>query len=345
MKGWARLLRWLFWLAVLSTVAVVGASNWRTIEQALESMTRARWRWLLPALAAIGLVYLCRALVYAVPLKLLAYHFPRRFLWSTAIVATSLHQLFPTAGLSGYAFITYALHQRGVRGGQASLIALVDTLSYAVATASLVIGSLVYLTLAGTFQPRTVALALAPGVGLVAVAGWLYAVQRDRERFSTLVMRLGRRLAALVHARWPEAPVTAFLEEYYKAKAVIARKRAAFLRMVGLQYLAVCCDAAALSLAFLSLGLMPKPWIVFMGFVVTMAAGALVSAPAGGGSFELVMSAFFVRHGVEGAQAVAAALLYRLVAFWIPVSVSALLLFGFRRRRIEIRRARTRRLA
>jgi uncharacterized membrane protein YbhN (UPF0104 family) len=54
------------------------------------------------------------------------------------------------------------------------------------------------------------------------------------------------------------------------------------------------------------------------------------------------MSAYFVRHGVEASQAVAAALLYRLVAFWIPVTVSAVLLLRFRRRRSEIRRARAR---
>jgi uncharacterized protein (TIRG00374 family) len=335
----------MFWAAVLITVGMVAASKWHTLEQALGLMARARVVWLLLAVVAIGFVYLCRALVYAVPLKLLGYHFPRRFLWDTAIVATSLHQLFPTAGVSGYAFLTYAMHQRGVRSGQASLIALVDTLSYAVATASLVIGSLVYLTITSMFQPRTVAIAFAPGAALVALAGWLYAVQRDRTRFTTLVLRVERRLGALFHARWPEASVRAFLEEYYKAKAVIARERGAFLRMVGYQYLAVCCDAAALSFAFLSLGLLPKLWIVFMGFVVTMAAGAMVSAPAGGGSFELVMSAFFVRHGIEASQAVAAALLYRLVAFWIPVTVSALLLLGFRRRRAQIRRTRTPRVA
>jgi uncharacterized membrane protein YbhN (UPF0104 family) len=79
-------------------------------------------------------------------------------------------------------------------------------------------------------------------------------------------------------------------------------------------------------------------WIVFLGFVVSLAAGAFVSAPAGGGSFEVVLSAFFVAHEVGEANAIAAALLFRLVTFWAPLAASAFLLADLRRARRDIRR-------
>jgi uncharacterized protein (TIRG00374 family) len=337
-RGW-RVLRWAVWAAVLVTVATVAVGKRAALEEAIVLMRHARVGWLLSAVLAIGLVYLSRALVYGVPLKLLAYDVPRRFLWETAIVATSLHQLLPAGGATGYAFLTYALHQRGVTMGQASLIALVDTLSYAAAAASLVVVSLVYVSLTGDLHTRTVAVAFVPGAAAVVLAGSLYVLQRDRERFTARVLRLQRWLASRIGARWRLEPVRAFLAEYYEGKAMIVRRRGPFLRMIGYQYLAVCCDCAALYLAFLSLGLAPRLSIVFMGLVVTMAAGAIVSAPAGGGSFELIMSAFFVRHGIGAAEAVAAAVLYRLVAFWVPVAVSAWLLLRFRHRRAQIRRA------
>jgi uncharacterized protein (TIRG00374 family) len=112
--------------------------------------------------------------------------------------------------------------------------------------------------------------------------------------------------------------------------------------MVLLQYLAVGADGAALYLTLLSLGLRLEPAIVFLGFIVTQAASTVINAPAGGGSFEVVMSAFFAGQGVDSSQAVAGALLFRLVSFWVPAVVSGGLLLNFRRRTREIRRRRNR---
>jgi len=66
----------------------------------------------------------------------------------------------------------------------------------------------------------------------------------------------------------------------------------------------------------------------------------VVSAPGGGGSFELTMAAFFSQHGLERSQGIAAALLYRLVAFWFPVALSLPLLLNFRQRRRDVRKRR-----
>lgn len=295
-------------------------------------------RWLLPAVVAIGGVYLCRAAVYRVPLAVLGFTFTRRFLLQTALVSTSLHQLLPTAGASGYAFITYALHQRGVATGQASLIALIDTLSYAVAVATLVVGALAYLAVAGLLDVPGMAGAFAPGIVLVVLAAGLWGLQRDQERFVSLVLRLQRRLGSLVGARWSQEPLRKFLAEYYEGKRLIRARPAAFVRMVVFQYLSTCCDAAAVYVAFLSLGLRPEIWVAFMGFVLAMAGLAVLSAPGGGGTFEAIMAAFFTQHGFEPAQGIAVAVIYRVVAFWLPVLASAVVLLRLRERRKEIRR-------
>lgn len=330
-------MRWI-WVAVLLAVALVAYTHRDTLARAAGLLGRANPWWLAAAVVAIGGVYLCRAAVYRVPLAVLGYSVKRSFLWSTAVVATSLYQLLPAGGATGYAFLTYALRQRGVSTGQASLIALIDTLSYAAAVAMLVAGSLIYLAISETSAAGAIALGLAPGIGLVVLAAWVYALQRDRERFIPLALRLARRAGAVLHRQWPEAPIRRFLEEYYEGKAVIRRHPPAFYRMVGFQCLAVCCDAAALYMAFLAVGVAPKAWVVFMGFVIAMTGLAIVSVPGGGGSFETIMSVFVAHHGLLAAQGLAAATLYRIVAFWLPVFVSLFVLLGFRRRRREIRR-------
>ena len=314
-------------------VAVVAYTNRQALATAAQLMGRAALWWLIPAALAIAGVYLCRAAVYSIPLTVLGYSFTRSFLWATALVATSIHQMIPSGGASGYAFLTFALNQRGVSGGQASLIALIDTLSNAAAVATLLLGALIYLAVVGILDPGRLSLALVPGATLAGLAAWLYVLQRDRRRLTSVALGAARRLARALGRRWSEEPVRGFLDEYYAGKDIIRRRPGAFCRMLGFQYVAVGGDATALYMAFLALGQSPPAWVVLLGFVVSMAALAVVAVPGGGGSFELTMSVFFSHHGIDPAAAIAAAILYRVVAFWIPAVVSLVILTQLRHRK------------
>jgi uncharacterized protein (TIRG00374 family) len=144
--------------------------------------------------------------------------------------------------------------------------------------------------------------------------------------------------ARLSRASWSDEPVRRFLRQYYEAKDIIGTHRSSWYWMVGLQYVAFACDCTAVYMACLSLGLAPKPWIIVMGFVFAMAGLSVITAPGGGGSFEVILSAFLSRHGLSPGEAIAVAVLYRVVAFWIPVLVSVVLLY--RKQRARLRRQR-----
>jgi uncharacterized protein (TIRG00374 family) len=285
-------------------------------------------------------VYVARATAYRVPLHLLGYSVRRRFLWATALVASALHQVVPTAGASGYAFLTYALGRRGVSAGQAPLVALIDTLSYDAAMATVVVVSLVYLATTAAVPVAPLLGLAVPGLALVAVAAGAWWIQRDERRFVPLVLRWKDRAAALAGRRWPDEPVRRFLAQFTEGKRVIARHPWAFARMVGLQYLTVGCDVAALYLVFVALGHRPAPGIVVMGLVLAMAGVLAIAAPGGGGGFEVIMATFFSMHGMPSGEAVAATVLYRAVAFWLPVLASVPALLGLRQRGRDVRRRR-----
>jgi uncharacterized protein (TIRG00374 family) len=320
------------WAAVLVTVGAAAYRHRDTLVAAFALLTEARIGWLVPAALAIAGLYACRAAVYAVPLRLLGQRVPRRRLWTMAVVATSVHQLVPTGGASGYAFLTYAMHQSGVTGARAPLVALIDTLSHATALATLVLASLVYLLVGGTAVPGGLAATIVPGLVLVALAAWLYALQRDPERFGPAVLGLKDRVARVLGRRWSDAPVRKFLDEYYTSKDMVGRHPRAFVRMMTLQYVAIGLDVLALYLCLMAVGLRPHPWVPFMGLVIAMAGVEVVSVPGGGGSFEVILSAFIASRGLDGAAALAGTLLYRIVAFWLPVALSLVLLRRLRRR-------------
>lgn len=333
------------WLGVLAGVGYLASVHRKDLAVAGALLLGADRRWLLPAGLAIVGVYLCRSTVYSIPLRLLGYAFNRRMLLGIALVATTIHQLAPAGGATGYVFLTWAFARQGVSAGRASLVAMIDTLSYAVAVASLVVLSLLYLVTSAHARWLGLAGGLVPGLGLAGVAVWIYWLQRNQRRFTALVLRLKDRLAGwLGRPRWPDAPIRAFLDQYYEAKTVIARRRRAFVWMVGWQYLSVICDVTAVYMAFLALGLHPPPGVVVMGFVLAMSGLALMAVPAGGGSFEAIMAAFYSSQGIEPAQSIAAAILYRVVAFWGPVLVTAaIVLWIARSRRRGIRRLSSRR--
>jgi glycosyltransferase 2 family protein len=317
---------------VLAAVGVIAYTNRGHLSQAAQLMGRVSLLWLPPAVLAIGGVYLCRAAVYDVTLKLLGYTLGRGYLWSTALVATSLYQLLPAGGAGGYAFLAYAFHQRGVAVGEASLIALVDTLSNAISIATLVVVSLIYLTLSGDLRIHGVLVALGPAAVIIVLVAYVYRLQTERESFVQLVLRWKNRFASLLRRRWSDQPIRNFLDQYYDGKELIRRHRGAFYTMVGLQYLAIGCDCVALYLVLAALGVFPRVWVVFMGLVVSMAGLAIVAVPGGGGSFEVIMSAFLAGNGLHPAAAIAAAILYRAVAFWLPAVASVLALLPIQHR-------------
>ena len=333
-RGW---LSWTMWLTVPAVVGIVAYRHRLDLVRAADLIAHARLGPLLGALGAIALLYAFRGTVYGIPLRVLGFRPGPVFLWSAALGATTLHQLLPTAGASGYAFLTWAMYQRGVPAGQASLVAIIDTLSYAVAVGTLVLATLGYLFASGKLGGAGLGGLIALGLPLVALVAWLYVLQREQRRFTARIIRVKDALARLFGRRWSDEPVRDVLEDYYRGKAVIGRRPRAFATMIALQYAAVGCDATALYFSFRALELKPSFWVVVMGFVMAMSAVAFLGVPGGGGGFELVMSSFFAGHGLTTADSIAATLIYRAAAFWAPVLATLVLLLRLQRRQRDIR--------
>jgi uncharacterized protein (TIRG00374 family) len=325
--------RWIFPFAVVGTVGLVAFRNYEQLLAAIRLMGRVSPWLMLAAVAAIGGTFFSRGSAYRIALQAMGYTFGRPFLARTALVATSAHHLLPTGGASGYAAIMYTFHRRGVAAGQASILALVDTLSNAAALGSLVIVVLVRFAAEASLGASGLGVELLPGIGLLALAALLYYLQRDRERLWHFVRRCKDLVSRLVKGGWREEPIERFFDQYYEGKRLIVRKPQRFLRMVGWQYAAVACNCIALYSIFFALGSLPSPWILFAGLVLALAGVSIIAVPAGGGGFEVVMSSYFAMHGIATADSIAAALLYRLVSFWLPAIASIVVLARLRRHR------------
>lgn len=83
------------------------------------------------------------------------------------------------------------------------------------------------------------------------------------------------------------------------------------------------CNVLALFYCLHALGLYIAFPAVLLVFTLGVSAGAAVPTPGGLGGFEAGLAAGFVAYGLDPAPALAAALLYRLVSYWLPLIVGA----------------------
>ncbi len=71
---------------------------------------------------------------------------------------------------------------------------------------------------------------------------------------------------------------------------------------------------------------------IMLVFTLGLGAGSAVPTPGGLGGFEAGLAAGFVGYGVDASTALAAALLYRLVSYWLPMAAGAVAFIASERR-------------
>jgi uncharacterized protein (TIRG00374 family) len=89
-------------------------------------------------------------------------------------------------------------------------------------------------------------------------------------------------------------------------------------------------DFAALVAALAALGAHARPSEVMMAYAVAQALALIPITPGGLGFVESGLTTLLVLIGVSADQAVVATLLYRLIAFWMPIPLGALAWTGWR---------------
>jgi hypothetical protein len=100
-------------------------------------------------------------------------------------------------------------------------------------------------------------------------------------------------------------------------------------------------DYAALIAALAALGAHVRPSEVLMAYAIAQALALIPITPGGLGFVESGLTTLLVLVGVTADQAVVATLLYRLIAFWLPIPLGALAWAGWHLNLHLTRRART----
>ncbi len=101
------------------------------------------------------------------------------------------------------------------------------------------------------------------------------------------------------------------------------RRKRSLLAALGTSLILTMCNALSLLCCLHALNVQLPFVSVLLAFTVGLGAGSAVLTPGGIGGFEAGLAASFAAYGVDAPAALALALLYRLISYWLPLIIGA----------------------
>ncbi|GAB4207356.1 MAG: lysylphosphatidylglycerol synthase transmembrane domain-containing protein [Roseiflexaceae bacterium] len=315
---------WQIAISVALTVGVVilAVLNRHQIVEAVGLLDEIQPIWLVLALALVLLGYFMSSQIYHRALRSLGHRFSTLRLWAMTLVAILLSQSVPAGGVASYAFLVQSFRRRNVPDGHAALLASLEALSYAVAMVLLFVFSLFYLVFqygAGMAAPATL-LAAVVGIGVISMV--LFVLTRDQAVLTRWLLGAQQGLARLLRRSWGTAGVERLIEEVVHARAMIAARRSEMVQLVLIQLIALFCHGLAMLVVLYSLGAAVSLGVVMAAFGIALVSSTFNVLPGGGGTVEAVLVITLQSMGV-GSQALTAAVIFRLLNFWLMLPVGA----------------------
>ena len=225
----------------------------------------------------------------------------------------------PSAGASGVVLRARLLGRRGYSVESSTFTNILETIYLSVFMVAISLSGLWYLIQRGELPAGQLAL-LAAMTAAVLVAGlWIYRTGRTREGGKALagwfLARWDRLMALLHRPPYPQENLDARLDDFYEGLSQLGQtRRWPFLMAAGGR---VFLDVASLGACFAIFHYGIPLGILLTGYGLTLLLSGLAALPGGLGLADLSLAVIYARLGAPGAVAVAAALCYRLIAFWL----------------------------
>lgn len=286
------------------------------LAESLSTLDDLRWRWV-PLLLIAQFVSMAAPAVNT--FLLLRSAGARVRLPAVLAVTYASNAISVSVPLAGPQLATANTYRQLVRHG-ADTAATAWTLLVSGLAATSTFAVLAVVSVAATGNPAAVALAGGGALlGLAPVVLLLALLRRPAARRRAEAMALRLWWAGQQAARRPATGTAGPLREFLGRLADHRLPRRQGATVLGIGLLNWLADGACLALAVVAVGA-PVPWQgVLLAYVAATAVGSLRLTPGGLGVVEAALTAGLVNAGLDLPHALAAALVYRLVSYWIVV--------------------------
>ncbi|MEE6211429.1 flippase-like domain-containing protein [Salarchaeum sp. III] len=250
---------------------------------------------------------------------------------ATYLAGSFARNVLPWGNVASATLVTYALSRDANTGYERTLAAVVadEYVTTATSFVAVVVGA-AFAVSGGTGDLAT--LAATVGVAGLAVVAGVFAVARAQPRgladavaaVTDRLQRVAARVSPRAAAALDRENVTARLAGFDGTVRAIATDRVRLATMTGFALLGWVTIAATLHYAAAAVAL-SVPVSLALAVVPLAGLAAIVPLPGGIGSVDAALLGLLVlTTGAPTALAAAAALLYRLVGFWLHFAISAL---------------------
>ncbi|MBN1918219.1 MAG: flippase-like domain-containing protein [Verrucomicrobia bacterium] len=275
--------------------------------------------------AALGcqvVKYLAIAMTFHLLLRILNHRIPVPYLFGSGIAMVFFNQTMPSMGTSGNAFMYAALQRRGVSGGSAVIVTILNMLTYYIAFFVLTTSAMVYLALAHALRGGDVAVTAVFFSLMIAFFLWIRFRTMTIERLRRTVNDINRLISRLSRGSLAQAIPDHFADELFEGRALIVNAKKHFVLPVITNLVMFLADSATLLVVLKALGSEAVLYRHVVGaYVVGVILYAFAIVPGALGLYEFGMTGMLVFFGIMPARAVAGTLLFRGFSFWLPIPV------------------------
>lgn len=260
--------------------------------------------------------------------KILGNRFRTKSMMRLSLEMNFVNNIFPSAGMSGFSYLTIRLRPEGISAGKATLVQIMRFALLFVSFQALLGIGLVLLAL-GDGVSNFVMLAAGSLATLLlvgtAVVVYIVSSASRLNAFFTGLTRVLNRLIKVVRPRHPETisiqSVEKVFTELHDNYKLLRRHLKELRRPINYAMLANFAEISSIYFVFLAFGQAINPGAIIIAYAVANFAGIISVLPGGIGVFEALMAGVFVAAGVPAGISLPVIISYRVISISTQIPI------------------------
>lgn len=320
--------RWKLIFTIVTFVALF-ATVLALRDQIGETIQNLRSANPLPVLLIIPLAvfnHYCQGKLYQGVFKILGNRFRAKPMMRLSLEMNFVNNVFPSAGLSGFSYLSVRMRQEGVKAGKATLVQIMRFALLFVSFQLLLALGLLMLSFGGSVNNFVMlvagSLATLLLVGTVAV---VYIVS-NKSRLNSFFTGLTRFINRIIHFIRPKHPETISIDkvrqvftELHDNYQLLRHNLHDLKKPLLFATLANFTEVAAIWSVFLAFGEVINPGAVIIAYAVANFAGIVSVLPGGVGIYEFLMAGVFAAAGVPPGISLPVILAFRVISMSVQL--------------------------
>lgn len=303
-------------------IAVLAYTQRHEVIDAFRLLRGANLAWIALAFGVVLVSFFSAANVYDRALRATGHKLKLLRLWATAIVAILLSQAIPAGGIASCAFLVESFRRKGVSVAHASFVMMMEVLSYVGAMLVYLFFGIFFVIFHSNGEIALGSSIAAGGVALLVGAAAVFVITRPDATLRSWLLTLGGPVMRLLRKPWGDEQIQPLLQEVGVARAIIVNQWPVVILLIGIQMITFTGHSFALMIVLWSMGVEVSFFVVAAAFGIALITGTFNVLPGGGGTVEAILALTLTQLGVASNEAIAGAVIFRMLNFWILLPIS-----------------------